>query len=112
MSTDSEFRFATCPLMSDGAMLSWKVIEPSILQAHLNAAAFMRVIGGAWSLGGVSAGLDLVVVCVLTVGDVVRSICLEVQKVILPNTQSISGLWWVSQLCPRTIKQEGSREVT
>ena len=54
MSTNLEFRFATCPLMSDGVMLSWKVTEPSILQAHLNAATFMRAIGGAWSLGGVS----------------------------------------------------------
>ena len=72
----------------------------------------MRVIGGAWSLGGVLAGLDLVVVCVLTVGDVVGSVCSEVWKVILLNTQSISGLWRVSQLCLRTIEQEGSREVT
>ena len=88
MSTGSEFRLAAHPLMSDGAMLSWKVTEPSILQAHLNAATFMRVIGGAWSLGGVSAGIG----CVLTVGDVVGSICLEVRKVILTNTQSISGM--------------------
>ena len=112
MSTNSEFRLAVCPLMSDRVMLSWKVTKPSILQAHLNAAAFMRAIGGAWSLGGVSAGLDLVVGCVSTIGDVVGSVFLEVWKVILPNTQSISGLWRVSQLCPRTIEQEGSREVT
>ena len=72
----------------------------------------MRVIGGAWSLEGVSVGIDLVVVCVLAVGSVIRSVCLEVRKVILPNTQSISALWQVSQLCPRTIEQEGSREVT
>ena len=72
----------------------------------------MRAIGGAWSLGGVLVGIDLVVVCVLAIGSVVGSVCSEVQKVILPNTQSISGLWRVSQLCPRTIEQEGSREVT
>ena len=72
----------------------------------------MRAIGGAWSFGGVLAGLDLVVACVSAISDVVGSVCLEVQKVILPDTQSISGLWWVSQLCPRTIEQEGSRAVT
>ena len=60
----------------------------------------------------VSAGLDLVVVHVSTIGDVIGSICLELRKVMLPDTQSISGLWQISQLCPRTIEQEGSREVT
>ena len=49
-----------------------------------------------------------VVVYVLVIGDAIESTCLEVQKVILPDTQSISGLWWASQLCPRTIEQEGS----
>ena len=82
------------------------------MQAHLNAAAFMRAIGGACSFSGVSARLDLLVVHVSTIGDVIGSVCLEVQKVILPDTQSISGLWQVSQLCLRTIEQEGSREVT
>ena len=30
---------------------------------------------------------------------------------ILLKTQSINGLWWVSQLCPRTRKQEPSNRV-
>ena len=33
-------------------------------------------------------------------------------SVILPNTQSINGLKRVSQLCPRTIWQSESNEVT
>ena len=33
-------------------------------------------------------------------------------SVILPNTQSINGLKRVSQLCPRTIQQSESNEVT
>ena len=33
-------------------------------------------------------------------------------SVILPNPQSINGLKWVSQLCPRTIQQSESNEVT
>ena len=33
-------------------------------------------------------------------------------SVILPNTQSINGLKRVSQLCPRTIRQSESNEVT
>ena len=78
----------------------------------MNAAVFMRAIGGAWSFRAVLVGRELVVVRVLTVSGVFRTVYSEVRKVILPNTQSISGLWWVSQLCPRTIEQEGSREVT
>ena len=33
-------------------------------------------------------------------------------SLILPNTQSINGLKQVSQLCPRTIRQSKSNEVT
>ena len=33
-------------------------------------------------------------------------------SLILPNTQSINGLKRVSQLCPRTIQQSESNEVT
>ena len=33
-------------------------------------------------------------------------------SLILPNTQSINGLKRVSQLCPRTIRQSKSNEVT
>ena len=45
------------------------------------------------------------------VGDGDGIPCDSVRKVILPNTQSINGLWWVSQLYPRTIKQEESKGV-
>ena len=34
------------------------------------------------------------------------------QKIILPNTQSINGLWQVSQLYPRTMEQDGLSRVT
>ena len=38
--------------------------------------------------------------------------CSIVWNSILPITQSIDGLYWVSQLCPRTIVQEPSNRVT
>ena len=38
--------------------------------------------------------------------------CLGEQNEILLDTQSINGLWWVSQLCPRMRKQEPSNGVT
>ena len=74
----------------------------------------MRVTGGPFNFGdGSGVGFDLpVVVQVSAVGGFVGSTCSEVQKVMLPDTQSINGLWQVSQLCPRTTEQEGSREVT
>ena len=38
--------------------------------------------------------------------------CKGVLNSILLNTQSINGLYWVSQLCPRTILQLESNRVT
>ena len=38
--------------------------------------------------------------------------CSGEQKEILLITQSINGLLWVSQLCPRTREQEPSSRVT
>ena len=40
----------------------------------------------------------------------IQSLCCG-QKVILPNIQSIIGLWWVSQLYPRTMEQAESSGV-
>ena len=37
--------------------------------------------------------------------------CTDVRKVMLLVTQSINGLWQVSQLCPRTMVQEPSSRV-
>ena len=37
--------------------------------------------------------------------------CADVQKLILLSTQSINGLYWVSQLCPRTILHSESNGV-
>ena len=39
-------------------------------------------------------------------------VCADIQKVMLLVTQSINGLWWVSQLCPKMIAQEPSNRVT
>ena len=45
-------------------------------------------------------------------GDVKESVCNGEQNVIFPNTQSINGLKWVSQLCPNTVAQLESNGVT
>ena len=39
-------------------------------------------------------------------------VCVDVRKVMLLVTQSINGLWQVSQLCPRMMAQEPSSRVT
>ena len=39
-------------------------------------------------------------------------VCMDIQKVLLLITQSINGLWQVSQLCPRMMAQEPSSGVT
>ena len=45
-------------------------------------------------------------------GDVKESVCNGEWNVILPSTQSINGLKWVSQLCPSTVAQLESNRVT
>ena len=45
-------------------------------------------------------------------GDVKESVCNGEQNVILPNTQSINGLKWVTQLCPNTAAQLESNRIT
>ena len=44
-------------------------------------------------------------------GDVKESVRNGEWNVILPNTQSINGLKWVSQLCPSTVAQLKSNGV-
>ena len=39
-------------------------------------------------------------------------VCMDIRKVMLLITQSINGLWQVSQLCPRMMVQEPSSGVT
>ena len=46
----------------------------------------------------------------VNIGVRIESLCWG-QKVILPNTQSIIGLWQVSQLYPRTMEQAESSGV-
>ena len=45
-------------------------------------------------------------------GDIKESVCNGERNMILPNTQSINGLKWVSQLCPSTAAQLESNGVT
>ena len=45
-------------------------------------------------------------------GDIKESVCSGEWNMILPNTQSINGLKWVSQLCPNTVAQLESNGVT
>ena len=78
---------AKISLFQVDACMRHSITEPSILQARLNAAAFMRVIGGAWSFKGVPVGPELVaVVHALAIGGFIGFACLEVWKVILPDT--------------------------
>ena len=45
-------------------------------------------------------------------GDVKESVCNRERNMILPNTQSINGLKWMSQLCPNTAPQLEANGVT
>ena len=44
-------------------------------------------------------------------GDFKESVCNGEWNMILPNTQSINGLKWVSLLCPSTVAQLESNRV-
>ena len=84
------------PDKSGDARSSLKVTEPSNLHARMNAAALIRAIRGASSFGvdpssgGVGSGADAA--WPLTNGRLAKLSGMEVQNVILPNTQSINGL--------------------
>ena len=84
------------PDNSGEAKSSLKVMEPSNLHACTNAAALIRVIQGASSFGvdpgsgGVRSGADAAQP--LTNSGLAKLSGMEVQNIILPNTQSINGL--------------------
>src|SRR6266705_5035783 len=93
-------------------------MEPSSWQALAKAAGLTSSMEGAWwseANGGLEVGLP-------TGGtESGRSLaelggagldCSIIWNSILPITQSIDGLYRVSQLCPRTIVQEPSNRVT
>jgi len=99
-------------------MLRLKEMEPSSRQAFVNMEGVMNSMEGAWwsdaggisevrlSMTGMGSGVD---------GGALRGAglgCSEDRNVMLLISQSINGLWQVSQLCPRTIEQEPSNEVT
>jgi hypothetical protein len=48
----------------------------------------------------------------ISVAETVELITAGVRNMILPTAQSINGLYWESQLCPRTTKQLVSNCVT
>src|SRR3979490_3593329 len=84
---------------SRSARSSWNTWDPSSLQAHINAAAFTRAIRGAVNFGGFGeVSLRSEVLRAVVARGVGTEAGFEALKVILPNTQSIVGLWWVSQL--------------
>ena len=86
---------------------SWKIFAPSVLQMHVNVAVLMKASFGALSFGITSQGSEISVAREVEAckgGDISDelSTCGVVSNKILPNTQSIDGLSWVSQLCPNT----------
>ena len=83
------------------------------MHAFRNAAALMKKMcraetGGA---GGFCRGSGALIAVEVNIRVRIELLCCG-QKVILPNTQSIIGLWWVSQLYPRTMEQAESSRVT
>ena len=84
------------PDNSGDAKSSLKVTESSNLHARMNVAALIMAIRGASSFGvdpgsrGVGSGADAAQL--LINGGLAKLSRIEVQNVILPNTQSINGL--------------------
>ena len=98
---------------------SAKVTDPSSQVAHMKAALLMiSMLGDGGRDVHCESGTDD---GVSEVGDTalgsdgelngVRLDCTGVRNVILLMTQSINGLCWASQLCPRMIAQEPSNGV-
>src|SRR6266481_958566 len=102
------------PLTSGATVSRQKTGTPSTLHMRANSVGVRRVTlgvcpdlsgaGMAWA-GGSGAGLA-------TSGGVRIVLLGMFQKTTLLFTHSISGLCWVSQQCPSTIAQLGSRGVT
>src|SRR3979490_3123449 len=82
------------------ARSSWNAWDPSSLQARIKVAVFTRAIQGVVNFGGFGKVLlSSKVLQAVVAGGVGTEAGSEVLKVILPNnTQSIVGLWRVSQL--------------
>src|SRR3979490_2690722 len=83
-------------------------------RVHAKAAALTRAICGASNFGGDPfSGSGAATGVVWTGAFGTSSDNVEVVwNVILPSTQSINGLYRVSQLCPSTTETEESNDVT
>jgi hypothetical protein len=106
--------------------LAQKVTDPHILHTFMKAAALTRLMldfegprGGVRVGAGVdsemiggSGSSEIRVGRVSTRVNAGTGLIVPVWKEILPNTQSISGLYLQSQLIPSTIEQEESSGVT
>ena len=78
----------------------------------MKAAALMKETFGATSGVRGDGVLEEIGVEATVSGDVKESVCNGERNMILPNTQSINRLKWVSQLCPNTAAQLESNGVT
>ena len=101
---------------SSGADLSgrksWKTWVSSILERWAKAAALTKETFGATSMVGGNGVSEEIGARATVSGDVKESVCNREWNVILPNTQSINRLKWVSQSCPNTVAQLESNRVT
>jgi len=103
-----------------GHSWSWYFMDPSKLHMHTNAAALIREICRGVQTGvstdGARPGVDLPERLESRfpgrTGEGVdrgaSKLCARVRNVKLLSTQSINGLYQVSQLCPRTIMHSES----
>ena len=89
-----------------------KDCAPGSLHAFRNVAALMKEMCRAETGGarGFCRGSRALIAAEIDVGVRIELLCCG-RKVILPNTQSIIGLWQVSQLYPRTMEQAESSRV-
>ena len=77
----------------------------------MKAAALTKETFGATSRVGGDRVSEEIGAGATVSGDVKESVCNRERNVILPNTQSINRLKWVSQLCPSTVAQLESNKV-
>src|SRR3979490_555106 len=105
---------AECAEISVAERSSRNICEPSSLQVRTKAAALTRAICGASNFGGDPfSGSGAATGVSWTGAFGMSSDNVEVvRNIILPSTQSINGLYRVSQLCPSTTETEESNDVT
>ena len=96
-------------VLSRGEMNSWKVCTSSNFEIRVKAAALTKAMQGATSGVG---GSDEIGADAMFSGLAKELAGFGVYNVILLNTQSINGLYQVSQLCPKTALQLASNGVT